>query len=108
MNRGKNYALNAPQAAKKYALSGLLAVGLAIFVGLAVLIGLGYNAIALEQGSPGNQVQQIHKATRDPQENNGQTQTETHSVPDAGSTAALLGLSVALVVFGQHKFAIVK
>jgi hypothetical protein len=32
----------------------------------------------------------------------------TYSVPDAASTAALLGLSVALVVFAQRKFAVVK
>ena len=30
------------------------------------------------------------------------------SVPDAGSTAALLGLSVALVVLAQRKAAIIK
>ena len=32
----------------------------------------------------------------------------TYSVPDAASTAALLGLSVDLVVFAQRKFAVVK
>jgi hypothetical protein len=32
----------------------------------------------------------------------------TYSVPDAGPTAALLGLSVALLVFAQRKVAIVK
>jgi VPDSG-CTERM motif len=32
----------------------------------------------------------------------------TYSVPDGGSTAALLGLSVALLVLAQRKFAIAK
>jgi VPDSG-CTERM motif len=38
--------------------------------------------------------------------NNGNGQT--HSVPDTGSTAALLGLSVALAVFAKRKFELVK
>ena len=87
-----------------YAPSTLLAIGLAASIGLAAFIGLAYDAIAQEQRSPSNQVQKIYEANQDQHENNGQT----HSVPDAGSTAALLGLSVALVVFGQRKFAIVR
>jgi hypothetical protein len=41
--------------------------------------------------------------------NNGNNNGQTHSVPDTGSTAALLGLSaVALAVFAKRKFELVK
>jgi hypothetical protein len=62
-----------------YALSALLAIGVA---GIAIF---GHSAIA--QNQQGNQ----------------EEQSGIYSVPDAGSTAALLGLSVALVGLAQRK-----
>jgi hypothetical protein len=121
VNAVKKYALS---ALRKYAPSTLLAIGLAI----AAIVA--YNAMARneqsyqgnqnqqsyqgnryqgnqnQQGSQGNQTQQGSQGNQTQQGNNGQTLT--HSVPDGGSTAALLGLSVALVVFAQRKFAMVK
>jgi hypothetical protein len=38
--------------------------------------------------------------------NNGNGNGQTHSVPDAGSTAALLGLSLAVVGLTRRKWAV--
>jgi hypothetical protein len=77
----------------KYALSALSAVGV---VGVAIF---GLSEIDLNQQS--TQVNQSYQGYQT--QNSG-----IYSVPDAGSTAALLGLSVALVGLAQRKFAIVK
>jgi len=50
-------------------------------------------------------------AGQNDQGQNGNNQGQNggpYNVPDGGSTAALLGLSVALVVLAQRKFAIAK
>jgi hypothetical protein len=112
----RKFARAAGTAATKYAPSALLAIG------LGVTVGLVHNSIAQKESfSQVDQVQQSYqvyqksylnpqgykaaleqqrsKTNQDPGENDSQT----HSVPDAGSTAALLGLSVALVVLAQRR-----
>ena len=120
----RKFAFSVLRAARKYAPKALLAIGLAIAAFAA------YNAMAQNQqshqasqdqqsyqgsgyqgngyqgnGYQGNQNQQ---GSQGGQSQQGNGQTLTHSVPDAGSTAALLGLSGALVVLAQRKLAIVK
>jgi VPDSG-CTERM motif len=40
--------------------------------------------------------------------NNGNHNGQIHSVPDAGSTAALLGISVTVLLLAKRKFEIVE
>ena len=82
------------KAVKKYSLCALLAIGLAC------------NANA----KPQDQKDKKDKEDKGKQEKvvdalPGAKTDQPFSVPDAGSTAALLGLSVALLVFAQRKAA---
>ena len=79
-------ALPALSALSALALVGLVAIGVTV---ATIVEGDAQNGNAQEQYALGQ---------------NGLP----HPVPDGGSTAALLGLSVALVVFAQRKFAVVK
>jgi hypothetical protein len=79
----------------KFAPSALSAVGVA---GVAIIAGVAIFG-AIDQNQQSNQEEQKPSY---------QNSDGIYSVPDAGSTAALLGLSVALVGLAQRKFAIVK
>jgi hypothetical protein len=81
------------KAVKKYSLYALLAIGLAC------------NANAAKQDKKANEKPEKVKVV---DALPGPKTDKPFSVPDAGSTAALLGLSVALVVLAQRKAAIIK
>ena len=80
------------KAVKKYSLYALLAIGLAC------------NANAAKQDKKAIEKQEKVKVV----DARVAATDKPFSVPDAGSTAALLGLSVALVVLAQRKAAIIK
>ena len=67
---------------------------------LGVLVAIGVTVAPIVEGNAQNGNAQEQYAL-------GQNGLP-HPVPDGGSTAALLGLSVALLVFAQRKVAIVK
>ena len=80
------------KAVKKYSLCTLLALGLAL------------NANAAKPDEKKDKQEKVKVVDTLPA-----VKTDKHfSVPDAGSTAALLGLPVALLVLAQRKAAIVK
>jgi protein with PEP-CTERM/exosortase system signal len=77
---------------RKFALCALLAVALAC------------NANAKEEGKQ----QKTEKVKPIDALPDGKKDKRTYSVPDAGSTAALLGVSVALVALARRKIARVE
>ena len=82
-------------ARSAYALSALAAIALATALAMALAGG----ANAQQQGQNGHSGDYYDRLGKD---------GRTHSVPDSGSTAALLGSSLAIVVLAQRKFAIIK
>ena len=73
---------------------------LALIPALVVLVAIGVTVAPIVEGNAQNGNAQEQYAL-------GQNGLP-HPVPDGGSTAALLGLSAALVVLERRKFAIAK
>ena len=73
-------------------------------LGTLLAVAFAYNANAKQEGQQQNQQKEEKVKWIEPV-SDGKKDKRVYSVPDAGSTAALLGVSVALVALARRKIA---